>query len=89
MVRPCGNSEIQLTRGSNDSIITSLYALKISADVMIAVLQTALFGFFSDFTTSKITSPLFIQNKILFLHHINIEANQKEKQFQEYASEKN
>lgn len=32
-----------------------------SADVMIAVLQTALLGFFRDFTTSEITSPLFIK----------------------------
>jgi hypothetical protein len=30
-----------------------------SADVIIAVLQTALLGFFRDFTTSEITSPLF------------------------------
>ena len=32
-----------------------------SADVMIAVLQTALLGFLRDFTTSEITSPLYIK----------------------------
>ena len=49
----------QVTRGSNESIIWSLYALRMSADVIIAVLQTALLGFFRDFTTSEITSSLF------------------------------
>lgn len=32
--------------------------MKISADVIRAVLQTALLGFFIDFTKSEITSPL-------------------------------
>lgn len=38
-----------------------------SADVIIAVLQTALLGFFRDFTTSEITSSLFMMdiNKIV------------------------
>jgi len=39
----------------------SLYALKISADVIIAVLQTALLGFFKDFTMRGITFSLFIK----------------------------
>lgn len=48
----------RVTRESNRSVIWSLYALKMSADVMQAVLHTALLGFFSDFTTSGTTFSL-------------------------------
>ena len=48
----------RITRESNRSVISLLYALKMSADVMHAVLHTALLGFFSDFTTSGITFSL-------------------------------
>lgn len=56
-----GKSIIRLkktTRESNRSVIWLLYALKMSADVMHAVLHTALLGFFSDFTTSGTTFSL-------------------------------
>lgn len=44
--------------GSSESIVWSLYALKMSAEVITAVLHTALLGFFIDFTTSDITLSL-------------------------------
>ena len=46
------------TRRSNWSNIWSLYELKMSADVIHAVLLTALLGFFSDFTINRITFSL-------------------------------
>lgn len=42
-------------------MMPSLYALKMSAAVIIAVLQTALLGFFRDFTIKDITSSLVIR----------------------------
>lgn len=52
------SSKRNTTIGSNKSMISSLYDLKRSAAVMIAVLQTALLGFFNDFTVKEITSSL-------------------------------
>lgn len=42
-------------------MMSSLYALKMSAEVIIAVLQRALLGFFRDFKIKEITSLLFIR----------------------------
>lgn len=47
-----------VTRGSNESVMRSPYALKMSAQVMMAVLHTALLGFFRAFTIREIALSL-------------------------------
>lgn len=51
---------LEITNGSKNSIIWSPNALKMSAEVMIPVLQTALLGFLRDFTIRVITLSLFL-----------------------------
>lgn len=55
-----GQLKSKLTSGSIKSTTLSQYALKMSAEVMIAVLHTALLGLFKDFTTSEITFTLLM-----------------------------